>query len=124
MGKSHFRCGTFGAQPAGPPKKSVTMMADMVMVFMYSARKKIAKRNEEYSVWNPPTNSLSASTTSKGGRLSSAVIAMTKTTKGTTPSRMRFQCQMPWACEVTMLCTDNDPVTSTTVTIVMPRAAS
>jgi len=29
--------------------------------------------------------------------------------------------QMPWDCEVTMLWIDSDPVTSTTVTIVMPR---
>src|SRR5579872_2088224 len=96
MGKTQRRCDTGGTHPAGPPRKRVTMTADMVIVFMYSARKKIAKRNEEYSVWNPPTNSLSASTTSKGGRLSSAVIAMTKTTKGTRPRRIRFQCHTPW----------------------------
>src|ERR1700686_5095771 len=102
MGKSHFKCGTFGAQPAGPPKKSVTMTADIVMVFMYSARKKMAKRKEEYSVWKPPTSSLSASTTSKGGRLSSAVMAMMKTTKGMRPRRSTFQCHTPCDWEETM----------------------
>ena len=95
MGKTQRKCETLGTQPAGPPRKSVTMIADIVIVFMYSARKKIAKRNDEYSVWKPPTSSLSASTTSKGGRLSSAVMAMTKTTNGTSPNRIRFQCHIP-----------------------------
>ena len=71
-----------GTQPAGPPKNSVTMIADIVIVFMNSARKNSAKRIEEYSVWKPPTSSLSASTTSKGGRLSSAVIAIQKIDEG------------------------------------------
>ena len=42
-------------------------------------------------MWKPPTSSCSASTRSNGGRLSSAVAAMTKTTNGTTPVAMRFQ---------------------------------
>jgi len=50
IGNTHLRCAIGGTQPAGPPKKSVTMIADMVMVFMNSARKNMAKRNEEYSV--------------------------------------------------------------------------
>ena len=53
--------------PAGPPRNSVTMMADIVTVFMNSARKKSAKRIELYSVWKPPTSSCSASTRSNGG---------------------------------------------------------
>ena len=101
------------------------MIADMVIVFMYSARKKMAKRNEEYSVWKPPTSSLSASTTSKGGRLSSAVIAMTKMTKGTTPRRIRFQCQSPWAWEATMSWVESGPGRQhDRRRSVMPRAAS
>ena len=67
------------------------MIADMVTVFMNSARKKSAKRIEEYSVWKPPTSSCSASTRSNGGRFSSAVPAMRKITNGTTPVTMRFQ---------------------------------
>ena len=53
------------------------MMALIVIVFMNSARKNRAKRKLEYSVLNPPTSSCSASTRSNGGRLSSAVAAMT-----------------------------------------------
>ena len=44
-------------------------MADMVITFMNSARKNRAKRIDEYSVWNPPTSSDSASVRSKGGRV-------------------------------------------------------
>ena len=83
--------------PSGPPKKSVTTMADIVMVFMNSARKNSAKRMDEYSVLNPPTSSCSASVRSKGGRVSSAVMAIMKKKKGTMPRRMRFQSQKPSA---------------------------
>jgi hypothetical protein len=75
----------------GPPRNRVTMMADMVTVFMNSARKNRAKRIEEYSVWKPPTSSCSASTRSKGGRFSSAVAAMTKITNGHHAGHDRFQ---------------------------------
>ena len=58
----------------------------------------MAKRIDEYSVWNPPTSSCSASTRSKGGRFISAVAAMKNTTNGTTPVAMTFQFRMPsWA---------------------------
>ena len=70
------------------------MMADMVTVFMNSARKNRANRIEEYSVWNPPTISCSASTRSNGGRFSSAVPAMRNTMNGTKPVTMRFQFGM------------------------------
>ena len=67
------------------------MIADIVTVFMNSARKNSANRIDEYSVWKPPTSSCSASTRSNGGRFSSAVPAMRKITNGTTPVTMRFQ---------------------------------
>ena len=38
-------------------------------MLMYSARKNIANLNDEYSVWNPPTSSDSASARSNGARL-------------------------------------------------------
>ena len=50
----------WGMGPSGPPKKRVTVMADMVMVFMNSAKKNRANRMDEYSVTNPPTSSESA----------------------------------------------------------------
>ena len=67
------------------------MIALIVTVFMNSARKNRAKRKLAYSVLNPPTSSCSASTRSNGGRLSSAVAAMTKITNGTKPVAIRFQ---------------------------------
>ena len=114
----------WGTGPSGPPKNRVTTMADMVIVFMNSARKNRAKRIEEYSVWKPPTSSDSASARSKGGRVSSAVMAIRKRKKGTKPSRIRFQSQNCVAWDSTMARVDSDPVMSTTVTTVMPRAAS
>src|SRR5580692_4594931 len=84
-----------GVRPSGPPKNSVTTTADMVMVFMNSARKNRPKRMEEYSVWKPPTSSCSASVRSNGGRVSSAVMAIMKKMNGKNPSRMRFQFQKP-----------------------------
>src|SRR5580658_9514047 len=105
----------WGMGPSGPPKKRVTVMADMVMTFMNSARKNRAKRIDEYSVWKPPTSSDSASVRSKGGRVSSAVIATKKRAKGTKPSRIRFQSQKLVAWDSTMARVDSDPVMSTTV---------
>src|SRR5580704_7152585 len=99
-------------------------MADIVMVFMNSARKKRPKRMDEYSVWNPPTSSVSASVRSKGGRVSSAVMAIMKKMKGKKPSRIRFQFQNPLDWEATMARVDSEPVTRTTMTVVMPSAAS
>src|SRR5262245_24380271 len=58
--------------PDGPPRNNVTAIADIVMTFMNSARKKIAKRIPVYSVLKPPTSSCSASTKSKGGWFTSA----------------------------------------------------
>src|SRR5580700_10691524 len=113
-----------GMGPSGPPKNSVTTTADMVIVFMNSARKKRPKRMEEYSVWKPPTSSCSASVRSKGGRVNSAVMAIMKKMKGTKPRRMRFQFQKPSDCEATMARVEREWVTSTTMTVVMPRAAS
>src|SRR5580704_8500509 len=112
-----------GIGPSGPPKKRVTTTADMVMVFMNSARKNMPKRMEEYSVWKPPTSSCSASVRSKGGRVSSAVMAIMKKMKGKKPSRIRFQCQKPPDCEATMAWVESEWLTSTTVTTVMPSAA-
>ena len=114
----------WGTGPSGPPKNRVTVMADMVMVFMNSARKNRAKRIDEYSVWKPPTSSWSASTRSKGGRFVSAMTAMKKIRNGTTASRMTFHCQRWPAWASTMARVESDPVISTTITTVMPSAAS
>src|SRR3954453_14402958 len=64
--------------PEGPPRNSVAAIADIVMTFMNSARKKIANRMPVYSVLKPPTSSCSASTRSNGGWFVSAVAAIRK----------------------------------------------
>src|SRR5258705_5860171 len=61
-----------------PPKKSVTMSAEMMKTFTYSAKKKNPKRMPEYSVAKPATISESASVRSNGVRFASAVAAMKK----------------------------------------------
>src|SRR5690349_19137681 len=71
------------AGPDGPPRNSVTATVDIVMMFMNSARKKIANRMPLYSVMNPPTSSCSASTRSNGGWFVSAVAAIRKMMNGT-----------------------------------------
>src|ERR1700749_4665695 len=57
-----------------PPRKRVVARAETVTMLMYSARKNMANLNEEYSVWNPPTSSDSASGRSNGARLVSPTI--------------------------------------------------
>src|SRR3954468_20115095 len=114
--------------PDGPPRKSVTAIADIVMTFMNSARKKIANRIPVYSVLNPPTSSCSASTRSKGGWLVSAVAAMRKITNGTSA---RSQNQSPanekgpvqlWSA--TMRCVESDCAWMSTPSTARPNAAS
>src|SRR6478736_3095220 len=78
--------------PDGPPRKSVTAIADIVMTFMNSARKKIANRMPVYSVFTPPTSSCSASTRSKGGWLTSASAAMRKIKNGMKNDFHQNQC--------------------------------
>src|SRR3954465_4644647 len=63
-----------------PPRNSVTGSAETVIMLMYSARKNIANFSDVYSVWNPPTSSLSASGRSKGARLASPTLPMTEMT--------------------------------------------
>src|SRR5262245_36672875 len=55
-----------------PPKNMTTVSALISSMFMYSARKNIAKLMPEYSIMWPATISDSPSTTSKGARLVSA----------------------------------------------------
>ena len=61
-----------------PPKKSVTVSAEMMNTLTYSAKKKNPKRIPEYSVAKPATISESASVRSNGVRFASAVAAMKK----------------------------------------------
>src|SRR5712672_3155483 len=64
-----------------PPRNIVVASAETVVMLTYSANMKIANPNDEYSVWNPPTSSPSASGRSNGARLVSPTIAVTYTRK-------------------------------------------
>src|SRR5471030_147093 len=55
-----------------PPRNRMAHMAHISTMERYSPRKKSRNGVEEYSTKKPATNSLSASTRSKGGRLVSA----------------------------------------------------
>src|SRR5437763_16603786 len=70
-----------------PPRNNVVASADTVTMLMYSARKNIANLNDEYSVWNPPTNSDSASARSNGARLVSPTTATAYTRKDRSEER-------------------------------------
>ena len=50
--------------------------AETVIMLTYSASMNIANFSDEYSVWNPPTSSPSASGKSNGARLVSPTIEM------------------------------------------------
>src|SRR6478609_1593968 len=64
-----------------PPRNMVVASADTVVMLTYSASMNIANFRDEYSVWNPPTSSPSASGRSNGARLVSPTIDVTYTRK-------------------------------------------
>ena len=74
-------------------------------------------------MWKPPTSSCSASTRSKGGLFNSAVIAIMKTTKGTTPVESRCQFVID-DCYATMPDVDRVPAVIRTAARLSPSAAS
>src|SRR4051794_6743492 len=88
-----------------PPRNSVVAIAETVTMLTYSARKNSANFNDEYSVWNPPTSSDSASGRSNGARLVSPTIEIVNTTK-LGASNNTYQ---PLACEATMSAVESDP---------------
>ena len=115
--------------PDGPPRNKNTAMADIVMTFMNSARKKIANRMPVYSVLNPPTSSCSASTRSKGGWFTSAVAAMRKITNATNvrgqyASLKNVSQLVPYWCAKTMSCVESVLAWISTARIASPNAAS
>src|SRR5450631_2235062 len=114
--------------PEGPPRKRVTATADIVITFMNSARKKIAKRMPVYSVWNPPTSSCSASTRSNGGWFVSAVAAMRKIPNGTSAGSQYHSRTIDPALTHAWFCTivrvERVPAWISTPRIPRPNAAS
>src|SRR5262245_44422389 len=63
---------TFGNGGSQPPKNTVTATQEMMIIAVYSPRKKKANFTPEYSVLKPETSSDSASGRSNGLRLVSA----------------------------------------------------
>jgi hypothetical protein len=59
-----------------PPKKKITIIDDIIIIFPYSPKKNIANNIPEYSKLYPATISASASGKSKGALFVSAKIAI------------------------------------------------
>src|SRR5579863_1125151 len=89
-----------------PPRNRMLIMAQSMITFIYSARKKSRNGPEEYSTKKPATSSLSASSRSKGGRWVSASDETKKITSIGNRMEKTFQCRrasQPTDCwEVTM----------------------
>src|ERR1700744_3818126 len=103
-----------------PPRNSVVATQDTTTMFTYSARKNSANFSDEYSVWNPPTSSDSASGRSNGARLVSPTIEITKLTK----IGISIQESQPLVCASTMPAVDRVPEYRMTATIDRPMAIS
>lgn len=87
-------------------------------MFAYSAKKYRAKSIPEYSVWNPATNSASASAKSYGARLVSARIKIKNMkTKGTNKKTN----QLLEYCAITILCKLKLPDTKRTTKNKKPK---
>jgi hypothetical protein len=69
--------------PFQPPRNRVAAIADCDTIPAYSVSRKNANRSPVYSVRWPKTSSESATGMSNGGRVSSAKLAIKKTTKAT-----------------------------------------
>jgi hypothetical protein len=61
-----------------PPKNNIVVAAHIKIILLYSAKKKNTNGLALYSVKNPATSSLSASTRSNGGLLVSAIVLIKK----------------------------------------------
>src|SRR5579875_2185023 len=103
-----------------PPRKRVTAMAAMANISPYSPSWNRANRIPVYSEKYPATSSLSASTRSKGTRLTSAVAAVRKMRKATGWTTTYHR----WAWAFTMVTVDSDPASIATVTRARPMGIS
>src|SRR5512135_54765 len=102
-----------------PPKNSVTISAEAVTMFEYSAMMNIENFIELYSAWYPATSSGSASGRSNGTRFVSATAA-TKNTKKASDNGKMFQCTIDSCCPATTWLSATFPATSRTATVLMP----
>src|SRR3954466_11151388 len=111
-----------------PPRNRMLIMAQSMITFMYSARKNSRNGPEEYSTKKPATNSLSASSRSKGGRWVSARDETKKMTSMGKRMEQKFQFSsakteaLSWACTIWEMF--SDPAYSRTVIITKPMETS
>src|SRR5215203_4552267 len=87
LAPSHMLIGHGACQP---PRNIVVASAETVVMLTYSASMNIANFSDEYSVWNPPTSSPSASGRSNGARFVSPTIDV-RYTRNDGSSRMTNQ---------------------------------
>src|SRR5581483_8219074 len=99
--KPHRSAGSNGRNPVCHPPRNKSAASPLTANMLpYSARKKYDHRIPLYSVWNPATNSLSASARSNVARLQLAVAVMKNRKKATNVngSWNRFQFQNHPTC--------------------------
>src|SRR5664279_912875 len=83
--------GITGSGESQPPRNMIEVSAEIMIMFMYSARKNTANATPEYSTWKPATISDSPSATSNGWRLVSAMPDTRYTTNSGNSGQM-YQC--------------------------------
>src|SRR6476659_204144 len=107
-------CGPWrlGKGRSQPPNQSVTAIDETAIIAAYSARKNNDQRKPLYSVWNPATNSDSASGRSKGARLVSATMATANTKNASSPRGKNLNANQRCcaSCDCTMPIMLNVPV--------------
>src|SRR5690348_18255300 len=108
-----------------PPRNRIGARNDTRIMFAYSARKKIANAEPEYSTWKPATISDSPSATSNGARLVSATPEM-KYTRNIGSSGSQNHSKIPFgpACASTIEVRFRLPARISTHTSAMPMAIS
>src|SRR5699024_10776769 len=103
-----------------PPINKVVAIAETLIMLMYSAKKNIANFMAEYSVMKPETSSPSASGRSKGARLVSPIIEITKIMKAGKSATDHHSC----CGELTIWDVDIEPATINTDTRDKLKASS
>src|SRR6516164_1935949 len=91
---------TFGKGGNQPPKKTVTATHEMMIMAVYSPRKKNANFTPEYSVLKPETSSDSASGRSKGLRFVSAMPDTKYRKKARSPGKTNQRWMRSCRCTI------------------------
>ena len=109
-----------------PPRNRITPTALTKYMLAYSARKKNDHRMPLYSVWKPPTSSLSASARSNGARLllASVTVKKVKNAKNVNGSRNTNQLTNQPDCIWPIWFRSMVPAIITGMTAVIPSGTS